>query len=50
MIHDCVFYNIYKCEYFDECGDVSSYTCNHHGGKYCGKWREKKNGPLELKH
>jgi hypothetical protein len=48
MIHDCVFYNILRCEFFKECGEVSSYTCNHGGGRYCGKWKNKKYGPVEV--
>lgn len=38
----CLFYAVTRCEYFDVGGDVSSYTCNHSGGYYCGKYRQKK--------
>jgi len=24
----------------EKCGDDSSYTCTHQGGKYCGRFRE----------
>jgi hypothetical protein len=50
MIHDCIFYTVYRCEYFhalikqdgklQECGDPSSYTCNHAGSRFCGRFRE----------
>ena len=58
MIHDCIFYTIYRCEFFhdyvvlegilQQCGDVSSFTCNHGGGRYCGRWKAKKYGPVEV--
>jgi len=47
MPHDCIFYTIFRCEFFNECGEVSSYTCNHGGGSYCGKWKDKKYGPVK---
>ena len=32
-----------KCKYYKNCRDYreSSYTCNHGGGGYCGKYREQ---------
>jgi hypothetical protein len=44
MIHDCIFYTIHRCEFFNICKDaaVSSFTCNHNGSTYCGTFRELK--------
>jgi hypothetical protein len=40
----CIFYTVQRCEFFPTCkeADVSSFTCNHGGGKYCGNFRELK--------
>jgi hypothetical protein len=48
MNPSCAFYFILRCEFFKECGEVSSYTCNHGGGRYCGRWKDKKYGPVEV--
>jgi hypothetical protein len=50
MGHDCTFYTIQKCKYFNDkvmpdgelkqCGDNSFFSCTHEGGKRCGRFRE----------
>jgi hypothetical protein len=47
MTHTCFFYSILRCEFFKECGEVSSFTCNHGGGHYYGRWKDKKEGPVK---